>query len=202
MFTVMFKFIVDASQWTIGSPFFNHGFNVTLRDNSLTLEERGRRFISFVDAYYTHPNLKSRNVEDLQRIADSDARPGSIPAMSPETLAELTCYEAIHSEVVIRSAEPEVYQSFARRALFEPSVLACFPKCRVDVVWCENTTWEAVCTVWTLEKLIEDADERGIKHRRLTTFMIPGPGANHFVSPAARCRRRGHFTHKGKGSLG
>lgn len=159
-----------------------------LRDPSLSPEERSQRFNAYISGYYTHKDLKSRKLEDLHctLVTGPEGRPSSIPAMTQKELAELTTYEAVtRSEVAVRSAAPDVYQSFVRRAFLEPRQLKSFPKCGVDVVWCENSTWEIVYATWTLEKLVEDADERNEEHRRLRTFMIPGPSANHFVSNIA-----------------
>lgn len=154
-----------------------------MRDVSLTAEERSQRFNEYITGYYNHKDPKSHNIDDLQQICDPESRPSWIAEMTPEVLAELTCYAAvIQSEMPIRSAEPETYLSFVRRALCEPRTLSYFQKCGVDLLWCENTAWECLGSVWTVEDLVDDIEKNNNRHRRFRSIMIPGPGVNHFVS--------------------
>ena len=154
-----------------------------MRDATLSTEVREKIFNEYITGYYPHKDPKSHNLDDLQRTPDPNTRPSHIPEITSEQIAELSCYDSVtQSEIPIRSAMPAMYHSFARRALCEPSALACFPKCRVDVLWCENTAWECVGAVWTLEDLAKEAQERKIECRKFRSIMIPGPGANHFVS--------------------
>ncbi|KAH8111408.1 hypothetical protein DFH11DRAFT_1513177 [Phellopilus nigrolimitatus] len=170
--------IFDAPRWILGLPTLEHGFDV-LRDDSLTLEERARRFSEWVGAYYTHASLSSRDMNDLQLVADAGARTGTTLTMSADDERAVTCYDAVQrSEVAARTAAPEIYAERVRRALFDDTLAQYWPKCSVDVVWCEHSPWAIVDGVWGFERLREKADEEGIKGRQLRFFMIPG--ANHF----------------------
>lgn len=147
------------------------------------MEESLWKFSAHITGYYSHRSPRSRNVDNLQRYLIPDNRPSWIPIMSREEVKQLTCPEAaLQSEFPIARSKPELFASFVRRALCEADSLNYFPRCRIDLVWCENTAWELIIPIWTIEKLIEDADERKIRHRQFKTTMIPGPGANHFVS--------------------
>lgn len=179
------NYISEPSPWTVGCVVPESGINVVMRDPSLPIEERLRRFSTHVAGYYSHKNLNSRNCDDLQHDLVPGTHPSWIPVMSPNQAEQLTCADAVsQSEVLIPKAKPELYTSFVRRALCEPAALSCFPKCRIDLVWCENSAWECIIPLWTIQRLVEDANEMKIRHKQFKATMIPGPGSNHFVSSA------------------
>ncbi|THH08247.1 hypothetical protein EW145_g2822 [Phellinidium pouzarii] len=170
--------IFDVPRWVLGPPPLDYGSGV-LRDESLSLEERARRFNEWVSAYYTHTSVTSRDINDLQLYPVAGSRAGTTETMSADERRELTHYAAVpRSEIAARTAAPEIYAERVRRALFDDELAKYLPGCGVDVVWCERSTWASIDAAWGFEKLKEKADEQGIRGRPLRMFMMPG--ANHF----------------------
>lgn len=152
-----------------------------MSNQEIPAEERSRAFNIYVCGYYYHKDAKSHNVDDLEQVMEPTRRPDGIPEMTPEVLKELTSFDSVvQSEVQIRCAAPEVYYSYLRRALSDANGLKYFPKCKVDLVWCEMSTWDCVAASWTVEDLVKELDESGTTHREFRSIMIPK--ANHFVS--------------------
>lgn len=155
------------------------------------MAERAVKFNKWVSGYYTHKSVTSRNVDDLQHLPEPDSPPGTIDMLSLEDGADIIWHPAVaRHEIAARSAKPEVYLGRFRRAICEASYLKYFPNCRMDVIWCENSTWGNVNASWILEKMVEEADEQNLKRRQLRTTMIPGPNANHFVSVFFKCGQK------------
>lgn len=154
-----------------------------LRDETLSVGEKATKFNEWISGYYDHKSVTSRNTDDLQHLRDPKSPPATIDMLSPDEIAEITWYPAVaRHEVAARTAQPEVYRERIRRMICGEDVLQYFGRCRVDVVWCENSTWGNVNASWIFEQLVEEADKQGIKRREYRNTMIPGPKANHFVS--------------------
>ncbi|KAI5121868.1 hypothetical protein M0805_001076 [Coniferiporia weirii] len=171
--------VFDVPRWVLGPPTPDHGTAV-LRDESLLPLERARRFSEWVGAYYKHTSLTSHDTNDLQLFPAAGSRIGTVESMSSDEQRDLTHYAAVQrSEVAARTGRPEMYAERVRQALFDDELAKYLPKCKVDVIWCEYSTWVCVDAAWRFERLRKAADEEGIKGRQLRIFMMPE--ANHFV---------------------
>ena len=158
----------------------DHGFGV-LRDPSLPAEVRAQKFNEWVSSYYTHASLTSGDINDLQFFPGADGPRSTIARMSKEELKEVTHPEAVdRSEAAIRGTPTAIFAERVRLAVFDDKMATYFPKCRVDVIYCEKTGWAMIDSAWAFKKLREKADEEGIKGRPLKLHMMPN--ANHFVS--------------------
>lgn len=101
--------------------------------------------------------------------------------MSAEDEQETTYYPAVlRSEVGTRLGDPSIYFERIRRALFDDGLAKYLPRCAVDIIWCENSTWVVVDAVWNFQIAREKADEEGVTGRPMKITMMPG--VNHFVS--------------------
>ncbi|KAH8111923.1 Alpha/Beta hydrolase protein [Phellopilus nigrolimitatus] len=174
--------IFDPPCSVLGLTVLEHSLDMP-QNKSLTPAERTQGFSQYfsewVGAYYTHASLVSRDVSDLQLAPAAGARIATTLAMSAaETLAVTWPAALERSEVSVRPILAAAYAEQVRRALVDDRLAAYWPRCGVDVVWCENTVWVIVDAVWRLEKLREEADEEGIKGRPFRVMMVPG--ANHF----------------------
>ncbi|KAL5513084.1 hypothetical protein ACEPAH_3482 [Sanghuangporus vaninii] len=169
--------VFNAPRWVLGAPAPD-----VLKDASLSEEERVGAFNEWVSAYYTHKSVTSRNFSDLQLAQPNGEEPlrkSTIASMTPEEIQEMTHMSAVFkSEVAGRAAPPAIHAERIRRALFDDELAKYWPRTSVNVVWCENSTWVVVDTMWEFQKAREKADEKGIVGRPLRIIMMPG--ANHF----------------------
>ncbi|KAL5531561.1 hypothetical protein ACEPAG_4438 [Sanghuangporus baumii] len=174
--------LFDMPRWIVGVPQLPD----PLRDDSLSEEERVQRFNIWVSSYYSHKSLTSRNIIDLERVADNDPsiRKSTFEALTREEIKE-TAYAppSMGSELAFRNGSPAIYVERVRCALFDDELAKYWPRFGVDVVWGEKSIWVVVDATWELQKAREKADKEGIVGRPLRFFMIPG--ANHFVSGAS-----------------
>lgn len=101
--------------------------------------------------------------------------------ISVEELAEMTDFVAAsRSDIAFRTAKPSVHIDRIRKAIFNDALAKYFPRCLVDVIWCENTTCASVDAAWGFEEEKEKASREGINGRPFRILLMPG--ANHFVS--------------------
>ncbi|OCB85419.1 hypothetical protein A7U60_g7428 [Sanghuangporus baumii] len=169
--------LFDMPRWIVGALQLPDA----LRDLSLSEEERVQRFNIWVSSYYSHKSLASRNLADLQSVADDDPsiRKSTYEVLTPEEIKE-TAYAppSTGSELAFRNGSPAIYAERVRRAIFDDKLAKYWPRAGVDVVWGEESIWVVVGATWELQKAREKANEEGIVGRPLRFFMIPG--ANHF----------------------
>jgi len=66
--------------------------------------------------------------------------------------------------------------------LFNKDAGKVLPRCKVIVIWGENTLWEMVGAAWALEKLYKERKAVGKVGRSLEVMEMPA--ANHFISPS------------------
>lgn len=170
------------ARWVFGGAATDPGIDL-LNDQTLTEAERARSFALLVSSYFTHKSLTSRDIADLQRKPDPNARKATIDRFTPEEECEVTCYSALfRNELAARTASHVVYAARMDKALFESA--SYWPKCRVDLILCENTSFLCVEAAWEFDKIREKAEKEGRQGRVMRSFMIPG--VNHFVS--SNCR--------------
>ncbi|KAL5513085.1 hypothetical protein ACEPAH_3483 [Sanghuangporus vaninii] len=169
--------LFDVPRWVVGSPQLPDALN----DLSLPEEERARRFNIWVSSYFSHKSLTSRNIADLQKVADDDPsiRKSTYEALTSEELKETTyAPPSTSSELAFRSGSQATFTERTRRALFDDKLAKYWPRAGVDVVWGEKSIWNVVGATWELQRAREKANEEGIVGRPLRFFMLPG--ANHF----------------------
>ena len=65
------------------------------------------------------------------------------------------------------------------RMLLDPEAGSTLPRCKVVIVWGENTLWEMAGAAWSVEKLYKEHEAVGQVGRVLE--VVEMPGANHFV---------------------
>ena len=113
------------------------------------------------------------------------------PCARPPTLdvIDLASLEAISwngpiqgSEALLHGMPLSLAFEQTRRMLFDKGVGRVLPRCKVVVVWGENTLWEMVGAAWAMERLYKEKKAVGKVGRLLE--VVEMPGANHFVSPS------------------
>jgi len=151
------------------------------------VEERVPRFYSWMSAYYTHSNLARRthdpsllDTAPLPYPAPPCARPATLDAISPASLEAVSWPRPIQSsEALLHGIPLGVTFEQTRRLLLDKDAGSVLPRCKVVVIWCENTLWEMVGAAWAVEKVYKRCEAAGQVGRRLE--VVEMPGANHFV---------------------
>lgn len=151
------------------------------------MEERVPRFYSWVSTYYTHPDLARRtrdptllDTSPLLYPAPPCARPATLDAISPTSLEAVSWPGPIQgSEALLHGIPLGVAFEQTRRMLLDKVVGSVLPRCKVVVVWGENTLWEMVGAAWAVEKVYKESEAVGLVGRTLE--IVEMPGANHFV---------------------
>jgi hypothetical protein len=150
------------------------------------MEERVPRFYSWVSTYYTHSDLARRkrdptllDTSPLLYPAPQCARPATLDAICPASLEAVSWPGPIQgSEALLHGIPLGVAFEQTRRMLLDKDVGSVLPRCKVVVIWGENTLWEMVGAAWAVEKVYKESEEVG-----RTLEVVEMPGANHFVRP-------------------
>jgi len=168
---------VDIPLWALGDIYMP-GLMSQLRDSSLPLEGRVKRFGHWVSAYYDHPSTTSRRREDLLVWPDDDTRSTVNSNMTESEFAEVTDYSALpRSEVSAQTVRPEVFKEWTRKAFFDAKMAReFFPRVHVVAVWGEKSHALCIEAAWKYQQLLEEYGSAG--GRPLTIVMMPD--ANHF----------------------
>jgi hypothetical protein len=151
------------------------------------MEERVARFHSWVSTYYTHSNFARR----ARNPALLDTMPIPYPCARPATLdvIDLASLEAVFwpgpiqgSEALLHGMPLSLAFEQTRHLLFDEDAGRVLSRCKVVVVWGENTLWEKVAAAWAVVRLYKERKAAGKVARSLE--VVEMPGANHFVSPS------------------
>jgi hypothetical protein len=150
------------------------------------MEERVPRFYSWVSTYYTHSNLARRtrdptllDTSPLLYPAPQCARPATLDAIAPASLEAVSWPGPIQgSEALLHGIPLGVAFEQTRRMLLDKDVGSVLPRCKVVVIWGENTLWEMVGAAWAVEKVYKEREAAG---QGRTLEVVEMPGANHFV---------------------
>ena len=153
------------------------------------MEERVPRFYSWVSTYYTHSEL-ARKTRDpalldtapLPYPAPPSSRPATLDAISRAALEAVSWPGPIQgSEALLHGIPLGVAFEQTRRMLLDKEVGSVLPRCKVVVIWGENTLWEMAGAAWAVEKAYKECEVTGQVGRTLE--VVEMPGANHFVRP-------------------
>jgi hypothetical protein len=158
-----------------------------LVDSTYPMEQRVPRFYSWVSAYYTHSEL-ARKTHDPALLDTTPppyppppcAHPATLDVMAPASLEALSWPGPIQgSEALLHGMPLSLTFEQTRRMLFDEDLGSVLPRCKVILLWGENTLWEMVGAAWAMEKLYQEREAVGQVCRTLEIVEIPG--ANHFV---------------------
>ncbi|TFY77639.1 hypothetical protein EWM64_g6372 [Hericium alpestre] len=152
-------------------------------DSSLTLAEFCGYFPKWVSSYYSHPGFHSRDYDGMSETSiidpPADKRP-TTECMSLADQAATLCQGAIDRlERPLFAMPAKIFLDVTQR-LFDGSKEKAnvWPNCKIYVVSCEETGWEALQGCWQLEDLYLQKRESGEFGRELITSAMPG--CNHF----------------------
>jgi hypothetical protein len=151
------------------------------------MEQPTPRFYSWISKYYIHPKRtrKARDPAELNTIPLPFPPPpcvhtATLDVNAPEMLVAVSCPGAIRgSEMLLHGVPLALAFEQTRRILFDPNAGRTLPRCKVVIVWGENTLREMVGAAWAVEKLYKHHKETGKAGRLLSVKEMPR--ANHFV---------------------
>ncbi|KAJ7174381.1 Alpha/Beta hydrolase protein [Mycena filopes] len=155
---------------------------VPLYDLDLAPEARGPAFGIWVQSYFTHPDLPSRDPNLLhQRIHDSPSlstktRRMTFADLSPAELREITDFTVGDKcdTVLTRAEFRPIVAALVREAMFDPAVRAAWGDVGVAYIVGEANPWNVHFAAWNME---ERVDAGGGKTPINFCFV---EGANHF----------------------
>ncbi|KAN0126498.1 Alpha/Beta hydrolase fold [Russula decolorans] len=176
--------IFDAPHGSFGLPTLSKYH--PLVEPRYPMEERVPRFYSWVSTYYTHSNLARRtrdpkllDTSPLRYPAPQCARPATLDVIAPASLEAVSWPGPIQgSEALLHGIPLGVAFEQTRRMLLDKDVGSVLPRCKVVVIWGENTLWEMVGAAWAVEKVYKECEAVGQVGRTLE--VVEMPGANHF----------------------
>ena len=151
-----------------------------MRDVTLSPEERGDLFLSWVSSYFTAVSSLEEATPallgDRKRIAD-EVRLPTVKGMSSKELASCTHPDALASNLAMRQVACDVYATNLRRALVDTGDI--WKDVGVLVLWCDMTP---VDSVWGSKGILDLVRSERSEHcvpRRVEFVKLEG--ANHFV---------------------
>jgi hypothetical protein len=153
------------------------------------MEQRVPRFYSWVSTYYTHSDLARRtrdpallDTAPLPYPAPPCARPATLDVIDSASLEAVSWPGPIQgSEGLLHGMPLSLAFEQTRRLLLDRDVGGVLPRCKVVVIWGENTLWEMAGAAWAVERLYKEREAAGQVGRALE--VVEMPGANHFVRP-------------------
>ena len=177
--------LADAPHVSFGLPTLSKYH--PLVDPTYPMEQRVPRFYSWVSTYYTHSELARRShnpalldTAPLPYPAPPCARPATLDAIPHDALAAVSWPGPIQgSEALLHGIPLGLALEQTRRMLLDPEAGRTLPRCKVVVVWGENTLWEMAGAAWAVEKLYKEREAMGQVGRVLE--VVEMPHANHFV---------------------
>ncbi|TFY79112.1 hypothetical protein EWM64_g4898 [Hericium alpestre] len=177
----------DTPRWSFGFP-NPPGFYHPLRDESLDPVARAVVFQSWVSGYYAHPDITSGDLATLTQERLQEPRP-SMDTMKPEEKDGASQKDAtVRSETLVLTMSPPTYNAQIDRAL-DKSTAHLWPRCKIKMLWCEQSFWEVMSGKWEVDKLYAAKKAEGRVGREWIT--VSRPGANHFLhwdSPEEFCK--------------
>ena len=164
-------------------------------DPTYPMEQRVPRFYSWVSAYYTHSDLARRtrdpallDTTPLPYPAPPCARAATLDAIAPVSLEGVSWPGPIQgSEALLHGMPLSLAFEQTRRMILDKDAGRALPRCRVVVIWGENTLWEMAGAAWAVERLYKEREATGQVGRSLEVLEMPG--ANHFVRCFPHSRR-------------
>jgi hypothetical protein len=177
--------LADAPHGSFGLPTLSKYH--PLVEPTYPMEERVPRFYSWVSTYYTHSDLARRtrdpallDIAPLPYPAPACARPATLDAVAPAALEAVSWPGPIQgSEALLHGIPLGVAFEQTRRMLLDGDVGSVLPRCKVVVIWGENTLWEMAGAAWAVEKMYKEREASGKVGRTLE--VVEMPEANHFV---------------------
>ncbi|KAH9972937.1 Alpha/Beta hydrolase protein [Lactifluus volemus] len=145
-----------------------------LVDSTYPMEQRVPRFYSWVSAYYTHSEL-ARKTHDPALLDTTPppyppppcAHPATLDVMAPASLEALSWPGPIQgSEALLHGMPLSLTFEQTRRMLFDEDLGSVLPRCKVILLWGENTLWEM--------------EREAVGQVCRTLEIVEIPGANHF----------------------
>ena len=184
--TLIASLRTDAPHGSFGLPTLSKYH--PLVEPTYPMEERVPRFYSWVSTYYTHSDL-ARRTRDPALLDTAPlpypapaccARPATLDAITPAALEAVSWPGPIQgSEALLHGMPLGVAFEQTRRMLLDVNVGRVLPRCKVVVIWGENTLWEMAGAAWAVEKVYKECEASGRVGRALE--VVEMPGANHFV---------------------
>ena len=184
--TLIASMRTDAPHGSFGLPTLSKYH--PLVEPTYPMEERVPRFYSWVSTYYTHSDL-ARRTRDPALLDTAPlpypapaccARPATLDAITPAALEAVSWPGPIQgSEALLHGMPLGVAFEQTRRMLLDVNVGRVLPRCKVVVIWGENTLWEMAGAAWAVEKVYKECEASGRAGRALE--VVEMPGANHFV---------------------
>ncbi|THG96355.1 hypothetical protein EW026_g5466 [Hermanssonia centrifuga] len=177
----------DPSNTSLGESPPERVYN-PLRDPALTLEQRGKLFLTTISRYMTAiPDPSSVTEEALNaRTSLHEAPAGTamdasksptVLRMTPSEFDSVTDYDALErSNELLRHVAREVYNDNFRRALLDTGGV--WKDVRVLYVWCDMSVSDCI---WATKQVAQRLEEVGKQDSRMVQFERL-TGANHFVS--------------------
>lgn len=174
---------VDVPRRLCGLPDIAGFFRPFLDNSELPPEQQLASFETWVSGYYSHPDVMSRDIKGLtQQLPVNVAlgKPPTLSTMTPEDkMAVMDPAPVQGHEMFINSMPHDVYLRGVNR-MFEKHAGSVWPRCKVKMIWCEQTLGECVTGAWDLTDLYDEKAKKGEVTRVMITTSLPG--ANHFVS--------------------
>ncbi|KAA1472406.1 hypothetical protein DENSPDRAFT_872166 [Dentipellis sp. KUC8613] len=151
-------------------PLSLFGFDVPplyhpLRDPTLDYSEGYKKFTSWVSSYFAHPDIWSG---DVKTLADQpiEGSPTTLGSMTQEERDHVLQMDTNQAEGHVFSMPPAIYLGLTERML-DKSTGDVWPRCKVKLLWSEQSVWEILAGAWQMKKLYERKCAKGTAGRVL-----------------------------------
>ncbi|KAJ7982994.1 Alpha/Beta hydrolase protein [Mycena polygramma] len=143
-----------------------------LTDPDLAPEARGPAFRNWIQSYFTHGNLSSRDPEQLNYQAPDPSKNPTFDDTPPEELRKIVDGD-MGTQCDTMLAQPvfaPIISAIVDKALFSPDIRAAWPNTQVSYMYGEANPGVILLAVWNIEQRAKEA-----------IVFHPIAGANQFV---------------------
>ncbi|KAF7331012.1 AB hydrolase-1 domain-containing protein [Mycena venus] len=150
---------------------------VPLFDQDLAPKARGPAFGKWLESYFIHGNLSSRDPDQLNYRTHDPSRKRSFEDLPFGELLKISHFTVGDNcdTVLMQPPFASAISAIVNRALFSGEIRAAWPHTQVSYIYGEANTWDIPFAAWNIEERVREA--RG----KAPINFRPIDGANHFV---------------------
>lgn len=150
----------------------------SLSDPKLNPMERYVAFSTWISGYYEHPGLETQDENGFSDIPLDDP-PSTLLTIPHDILAQISYPKPMLRWETGQNLQAASWMLERTKLMLHKDTADYWPRCRVVVMWCEQSTWSLVRGAWHFKKLREEMETAGVAGRAFEWSSVPR--ANHFV---------------------
>ena len=146
-----------------------------LKGSTTQQKDHWTRFAHWVSSYYSHGDLSTRNVDNLEFEVPNINKESIAASLPPEELSALTDHEAASRSEIYFFKSQNVLFNQTHKVLCDPETRLLWPKLDFWLLYCDSSPGLAIHSAWEIEKLVK-------ANESLPVQVLAVEDAHHLVS--------------------